>query len=115
MSWLKIDDGFSHHPKILSVSIAARWAYLEALCYSAQYLTDGKVADGKLKLIASPKVMNELTDANLWHRTANGIAIHDYLDYNPSCEEVTKHKQEISKVRSKAGSKGAAKRWQADD
>ena len=115
MSWVKLDDSLADHPKIVSVSVPARWAYVEALCYAAQYLTDGHVSDGKLKTMVSAKIMNELVCANLWHKVANGINIHDYLDYNPSADEVTKHKQEVSKARSKAGSKGAAKRWQNDD
>ncbi len=115
MTWVKVDDSFPDHPKVVRLTVAARWAYVEALCYCARYLTDGKIADGKVRTFAATKIKDELVSAGLWHATPEGIEVHDYLDYNPSCAEVTKRRQELSKIRSKAGSKGAAKRWQADD
>ena len=59
-----------------------------------------------------------LVDAGLWEETEGGWNIHDYLDYQPSRYEVLKQRREISKQRSKAGSKGVtnreAKRMQTD-
>lgn len=97
MSWLKIDDQFPHHPKLVSISIPARWAYMEGLCYCAQYLTDGFIADGQARLIASPKVRAELLEAVLWHEVKGGISVHDYLDYNPTKAQVMAEREAARK------------------
>lgn len=44
------------------------------------------------------KLTEELTKASLWKPHADGFLIHDYLDYNPSHEEL-KAKREREKVR----------------
>ncbi len=41
MSWIKIDDQFSDHPKIIEAGPLAGWLYVSSLCYCGRYLTDG--------------------------------------------------------------------------
>lgn len=115
MSWLKIDDGFMEHPKVVGLSASAFRLFMEGLCYSSRYLTDGKMPTGALRAMnGTPRAAVELVAAGLWEVRDEGWAVHDYLEYNPSRAEVDEKRQHISQERSKAGSKGAAKRWQGD-
>lgn len=37
MSWLRIDDRFSRHPKLLALTPAQRWTWIDLLCWASQY------------------------------------------------------------------------------
>jgi hypothetical protein len=97
MGWVKLDDGFPMHPKVVSLSLEARWAYVEALCYSARYETDGVVPSN---VAANGPVRDELVSRGLWENGPAAITIHDYLVYNLSRKE----RRALSKKRAKAGS-----------
>ncbi|HVJ20152.1 MAG TPA: hypothetical protein VM686_32280 [Polyangiaceae bacterium] len=85
MSWLKIDDGFADHPKVLELSDAAFRLHVRALCWCAKYETDGGLSKASLRVLgAKPKHLTELTTAGLWIDGPDGHRIHDYLKYNPS-------------------------------
>ena len=84
MGWVKLDDGFPHHPKVIGLSDAAVRAYIESLCYAAQYLTDGLVPN---PIAANGNLRDELVAAGLWERLENSVRVHDYLVYNPSRDE----------------------------
>ena len=114
MSWVKIDDRIFDNPKIAALSDAAKVAYLESLTYCARELTDGFVPHKKAKDYAGkPRVVQELVP-HLWEPVNAGFLVHDYLKYNPTRAEVMAKKQAVSTARSKAGSQGAATRWQPD-
>lgn len=104
MGWVKLDDGFSMHPKVVGLSLEARWAYVEALCYAAKYETDGVVP---ATVAANGHVRQELLAAGLWENGPASVVIHDYLVYNPSRE----HKQSTRDSRRLAGAIGAATRY----
>ncbi len=104
MGWVKLDDGFPMHPRVVGLSLEAKWAYIEALCYAARYETDGLVPD---VVAANGPVRRELLDVGLWENRENGISIHDYLEYNPARAEQESKRE----AKSMAGAMGAAKRW----
>lgn len=100
MTWVKVDDSFPRHPKVLGLSADVKWAYIEALCYCAQYLTDGRFAVG---VIGEAEVA-ALVDAGLVElHGEGGFLVHNYLEYNPSREAV--------KRKSRATSNAARVRW----
>jgi hypothetical protein len=101
MGWVKLDDGFPHHPKVVGLSLDARWAYVESLCYAARYETDGVVPDA---VAPNGTVRAELLASGLWENSGKSISIHDYLVYNPSREEA----RVLSRTRARAGAKGGA-------
>lgn len=100
MGWVKLADDFARHPKVVGLSDAAFRAYVEALCYAAEYETDGDVPDA---VAANGPVRSELLDVGLWEHRESGISIHDYLVYNAS------HAQRIAKRI--AASNAASKRY----
>jgi hypothetical protein len=103
MSWAKIDDQFSEHPKVIEAGPLAGWLYVRGLCYAAKYLTDGFISDAQAQQLSmfagsSPELLQKLVDCSLWERVNGGYQIHDYLDYNPTAESV-KAEREAAKLR----------------
>lgn len=89
MSWVKLDDNFVGHPKVVGLSDRAFRVHVRAISYSARQLTDGHIPAGALReLAASRKAVTELISASLWHESGDGYQINDYLAYNPSRSKV---------------------------
>ena len=110
MSWVKLDDQFSHHPKIMQAGPLAGWLHVCALCYCASYLTDGFVPNAVTNVLAdysnigvttagndfvqfghdieASELVDMLVFVGLWEPVNNGYQIHDYLEYNPSKADV---------------------------
>lgn len=92
MTWVRLDDQFPEHPKVLRVGADAAWLHVSALCYCARQLTDGFVPDGAIGRLAEVKkpvdLAARLVGAGLWAVADGGWQINDYLAYNPSREKV---------------------------
>ena len=105
MPWIKIDDQFSDHPKIVQAGPLAGFLYIAGLCYAGRYLTDGFIPRGQVrKLIDTDNVtplVTALVTAELWDECDGGYQIHDYLEYNPSGEQV-KAERKAAAARQKA-------------
>lgn len=92
MTWIKIDDSFPNHPKVIGLSDKAFRIHITGLCYCGTYLTDGfipmtavaKWADENMEVIVS------LVVAGLWKEDVsnNGFRIHDYLAHQTSKQQV---------------------------
>lgn len=96
MSWVKLDDQFTDHPKIAQAGALAGWLYVCGLTYSARYLTDGFVPAAQVRRLAdvdnAETLAARLVAAGLWEPAPGGYQIHDYLDYQPSGEAVRKER-----------------------
>lgn len=89
MTWAKVDDGMWCHPKFLTLSLAATGVWSRALSWCANNLTSGRIPKALPAAMGWPaELIEELVDATLWDVTDAGWAIHNYLEYNPSKEEV---------------------------
>ena len=108
--WIKLDDSFFEHRKVVAVTPIARLLFLASLAHSAKHLTDGIVAEGYLPSIrasagASKRHAAELVSAGLWEDHPSGYFIHDWLDYNPAAERVLAKraaaKERMSTLRSR--------------
>lgn len=109
MTWVKLDDSFSEHAKIMAISDGALRLHLSAFCFASRNLTDGAIsflASKSLRGLTTKRV-NELVAANLWENMDGGWTIHDYLNYNPSREQVLKERAN----KKAAGMAGAKSRW----
>lgn len=98
MTWVKIDDNFPDHPRVVGLCDSAFRTHIAALCYAARYLTDGHIPSSALRSIGPRKASAELEAAGLWTRTDHGWVIRDFLDYNPSRDEV-EGKREAARKR----------------
>ena len=107
MAWLKVDDGFPEHPKVQPLSDKAFRLHIAGLCSSARRLTDGHLSrmDADVcRLVANRatvKHIAELEHAGLWKPTTEGWEIKDYLDYNPSAEQVKAERERWAEQKRK--------------
>ena len=102
MSWVRIDDGFADHPKVVGLSDAAFRAHVRGMCYAARHRTDGHIPSAIVPTLAHTKALRELESSGVWDRNGTGYVIHDWLDYNRSRDEL----RSLSEVRAQAGRRG---------
>lgn len=114
MVWVKVDDEFYVHPKVMRLetetSLACIGLHLFALCWSNQQLTDGFIPSGTVARLAvgdATMLVDDLLHVGLWEKTEGGYQIHDYLDFQPSRAQ---YEAEIEAKRA-GGKKGMASRW----
>jgi len=112
MSWVKIDDQFTMHPKALRAGNEGVGCWARLLAWSASQLTDGRVPRVVAELIAEGKtaVLDKICDAELLEHDGDDYLLHDYLDYQPSAKDVRKQRVAASAQRSIAGKASANKR-----
>lgn len=91
MTWIKLDDGFPANPKILPLSDAAFRLYIEGLCYSGKYLTDGLLNEVIVKRMGDPE---ELVEAGIWEEVKGGYQIVNYTEYQTPKAEVEKKREQ---------------------
>jgi len=96
VSWVRIDDGFSEHPKATAVGLAGQGLYVAGLCYCNRQLTDGDIPLTSLVVVSglalrpARALADRLVGAGLWERSAAGYRVHDYLGYQESRAKVLK-------------------------
>ena len=59
--WIKISLDLPMHPKMLAVSVPARWLFMEMLCYCSEYMTDGVVPEVVAKRLATNTASDTLS------------------------------------------------------
>ena len=101
MAWVKIDDQFSVNAKVLAAGKDGRELHISALCHCNRNLTDGLVAVDVVRQIGAlfevydtDAAIERLLAIGLWERVDGGYMIHDYLEYNPSREQVLAQRAE---------------------
>ena len=92
MTWIKIDDSFPDHPKVVGLSDKSFRAYISALCYAGRYLTDGYIPMAIIARFVDEDMsyVSELTQSGLLLEdiNKNGFIIHDYLSHQTSKQQV---------------------------
>jgi hypothetical protein len=88
MSWFRVDDQVTFHPKTLKVGNSALGAWLRLGTYCAAQLTDGFVPGEIARMIASKRELDALESASMIHADGDGYVIHDYLEYQPSKQDI---------------------------
>lgn len=93
MGWLKLDDKWDDHPKIVSAGRDGAWLHLRGLLFCARHETDGHVPAEHVARLGSEfskavqkRLTERLVQVGLWEIDPDGDGwwIHDYLEYNPS-------------------------------
>jgi len=84
MGWVRIDDNFADHPKIIGLSDSAFRLYIQALCYSNRQLTDGFIATAVYTRMSSLDEADYLIEAGLWEEVEGGYQIRSYDEYQPT-------------------------------
>jgi hypothetical protein len=90
MAWLRIDDGFTKHPKFEGWSRSDRWAWLEVMEYCARYRTRGRIpAELDLLPRAVTTALLKRAEQSGWctRREDGALWINDWDAYNPPAPE----------------------------
>ncbi len=109
MTYVKVDDHFTEHPKVLEIGPMAECLWLRGLCYAGRNRTDGRVPAGIVRRMGDmdgEATAARLVEVGLWEAEAGGWRMHDYGDWQRSREEI----DEISAKRTEAGRRGGKQR-----
>ena len=97
MGWVRLDDNFADHPKVIGLSDTAFRLFVTGLCYSNRHLTDGLVPYQMVNAWVGDDPMkpsDELEDQNLWERVDKGFLIRSYDEYQPTRDSVEAKRQQ---------------------
>lgn len=114
MSWLKFDDHFDEHPKVVGLTDAAFRLSVRAIAYSSRNLTDGVLSEAAVRSLVGTKaraerLSAELVAAGLWEVATQGWQIHDYNDFQPTKDIVLERRR----IRAEAGRLGGLRSGEA--
>jgi hypothetical protein len=107
MGWVRLDDNFADHPKVIALSDTGFRLYIEALCYSNRQLTDGFIPMAVYTKLSKNDDADYLIEAGLWEEVhgnvispdlLTGYQIRSYTEYQPTREKV-EEKREQAKER----------------
>ena len=93
MGWGRLDDGFFHHPKFVSLRLELVGLWAKGLGYCNAHLTDGFIHRSALPVLTglpparAAKLAGELVTARLWDKAGDGYQVHDFLDWNESAQD----------------------------
>lgn len=124
MSWLRFDDGLDEHGKVEQLldqdelrGLAAIGLLTLTATNCSRRLTDGQVTVRTIKKLAPEhgmELVERLLDAGLYDEGPDddgaAFAIHDYLDYNPSKEDVLERRRQEAERKAVARRKAAERR-----
>jgi hypothetical protein len=89
VSWFKVDDRLTFHPKVLQAGNEAIGAWVRLGAYCGAHLTDGKLPSSIVLAVCGPDLARRLVAFRFLEELPDGTyAMHDYLEYNPSAEQI---------------------------
>jgi hypothetical protein len=105
MTWIKLNDNTTRHPKVCKLSDKAFRFWIASLCYAGEFLTDGSLPVAFLVTVKRT-LQDEILDAGLWKVRSDGtIEIHDYLHHQARKEDVedtkARNRDKAAKYRAK--------------
>lgn len=114
MPWVNLDDDYAENPDNWTLTDAAFRLHTAGICYANSHLTDGHIPKTKPRTLVPrfrPAALEELLQDH-WHEQGDAYVIRNYLKWNRSKAEIESERERLRSVRSEAGKKGAAARWQ---
>lgn len=110
MTWFKVDDGLHSHPKALAAGTAALGLWVRCGSYCAQHLTEGFIPAAVANMYGSRSMSSALVSAGLFRKVEGGFQMHDFLDRNPSREEVERDRAAAAERQKRAREKARESR-----
>jgi hypothetical protein len=114
--WVRVDINLRHHPKGIKAGPLGRDLFVSGLQHCTEFRTDGFIAEDVVPHLApgQPRpaaVVKRLVEAGLWSWDADrkGFVVHDYLDRNPSKDEIHARVEQ----RREAGRRGGIRSGEA--
>ena len=101
MPWVRLDDQFPQHPKVLAVGPLGMAMQVAGLCYCNRYLTDGYIPIAAVPSLLDLNlhggdyipIVTKLVDKGLWKPAKDGYKIHNYFLYQMSKKDVLKERE----------------------
>lgn len=113
LPWVRLDTAMPDNPKILHLidshkeGMAAAFAWVCSIAYCGKVGTDGFLSRSALsRTNAKPIHARLLAEHGFWIPDGGGWTVHDYLDYNPTTEDIQR--------RSEKARDAAARRWHSN-
>lgn len=101
MTWFKVDDELSDHPKVRRLGrdkAAAMGVWVLAGAWAGRHDSSGFVPDEVVTRFGPQRLAARLVEVGLWERTEvdgeDGYAFHDWFDVQPSVEEIERKKEQ---------------------
>ena len=94
MAWVRLDESFPEHPKVVEAGPIAAWLLVRLICYCNRQLTDGYVPKAMAAQLGTKEAIQRLVAVGLLKPSRTGYLIHDYLEYQPSKAQVVQRRQE---------------------
>jgi hypothetical protein len=88
MPWFKVDDDFFSNAKIMLAGNAAVGLYVRCGAWSSKHLTEGFLPTKVAKDFGSLSEIRALVRERLWVVKEDGYLMRDFLEYNPTKEQV---------------------------
>lgn len=101
--WVRLDDSYWSHPKVVGVGNEAAGVYARLLSYCGRHETDGRVPEEVARFISGKRPpLNKLLESGLVESNGAGFVIPDFLDFNPS-HSALEEKRERDRIRKASG------------
>ena len=119
MPWARFDDRYPSNRKVRPLSDAAFRLDVSAVCWCNENLTDGRIKQDELALVADirkyAEAAAELVKRGRWIQQDDGWLIHDFLRYNPTRAQVLADREKAAERQRKAREAAKARRDAARD
>ena len=110
-----MDDKFHSHLKVITAGNAAVGLFARAGCWCSDHNSDGVIPFPVAALFGKPKEIEALLAVGLWAKTDTGYVMPDFLEFNPSAEEVAERRAKRAEAGAQGGTKsGAVRRSKAE-
>lgn len=110
MPWFKVDDTLAWHRKAVQAGNAAMGLWVRAGSWSSQQLTEGFIPSDIAAAMGTRAEATRLINAGLWDTVPGGYQFHQYLDRNPSREQVEKERADSKERQRRAREAAREKR-----
>ena len=93
VTYIKVDDGFGSHPKVVELGTGARGRaviglWMLAALWCGKHLTDGLLPQSVALSMAKQHEIDLLIKVGLWEKVPEGYRFHDWTDYQTPRESV---------------------------
>ena len=115
MTWVRLDDGFYQHPKIVRVGVVGMALQVAALCYANHNLTDGFIPSEAVAMLVpgANGVVAKMVRVGLWDEAEDGYLIHDYTKYQWTKAQIETFRAQKQAAGQAGGQASAKARGQA--
>ena len=110
MPWFKIDDAWHSHPKVREAGNAAAGLWVRVGSYCSQYATEGYIRASVVHEFGTKREVEKLLNVGLLAKVEGGYQIPDFLDFNPSSDEVKAQRKASAERQKRWREKKAAER-----